>query len=104
MKEEALHIQIDLIKDAMQKAGVWSNEAPDWIRNYKEGPIVNIWQWLQFIHLPLRSSGIIHYPNYLAPQLSTYINGDPLHSKILQLVIELDSITSTLNKSNTSKL
>ena len=98
-----MKIQLALIKEAMQEAGVWSAEAPDWIHNYNKGPIVDIWQWLQFIHLPLRSSGIIHQPNYLAPQLSNYINGDPLHHKILQLVIELDSITSTLNKPNSTK-
>lgn len=93
-----MNIQIELIKEAMQQAGVWSREVPDWIRNYKEGQIVDIWQWLQFIHLPLRSSGIINQPNYLAPQLSNYLDGDPLQQKIIQLVIELDSITSTFHK------
>ena len=90
--------QIDLIKEAMQQAGVWSNETPDWIKYYKEGPIVNIWQWLQFIHLPLRTSGIIEQPHYLAPQLRNYMDADLLHKKILQLVIELDSITPTIEK------
>jgi len=94
----SLQVQIELIEEAMKKAEVWSTEVPDWIRNYKEGPIVNIWQWLQFVHLPLRSSGIIHQPNYLAPQLSNYMNSDPLQRKILQLVIELDSITPTIEK------
>lgn len=93
-----MNTQIDLIKEAMQQAGVWSNETPDWIRYYNEGPIENIWQWLQFIHLPLRSSGIIDQPHYLAPQLGNYMNSDPLQRKILQLVIELDSITSTFHK------
>lgn len=94
-----MNTQIDLIKEAMQQAGVWSQETPDWIRNYNEGPIVNIWQWLQFIHLPMRSAGIIDQPNYLAPQLKSYMNGDPLQRRIMQLVIELDSITPTIEKS-----
>ena len=98
-----MNTQIDLIKEAMQQAGVWSNETPDWIRNYNEGPIVNIWQWLQFIHLPLRSSGVIHQPHYLAPQLRSYMNADPLQRKILQLVIELDSITPTIEKSKANE-
>ena len=93
-----MNTQINLIIEAMKQAGVWSNETPDWIRYYNEGPIENIWQWLQFIHLPLRSSGIIDQPKYLAPQLGNHTNSDPSKQKILQLIIELDSITSTLHK------
>ena len=93
-----MNTQIDLIKEAMQQAGVWSNDAPDWIRSYNEGPIDNIWQWLQFIHLPMRQAGFINQPHYLAPQLGSYANEDPLQRKIMQLVIELDAITPTIEK------
>ena len=94
----SLHEQVDLIKEAMKKAGVWTKESPEWVRNYQEGQIVNIWQWLQFIHLPIREAGNLQKPYYLAPQLSQYMNEDPAKTQILQLVIELDSITSTLHK------
>lgn len=91
-----MNAQINLIIEAMKQAGVWSNETPDWIRNYNQGPIDNIWQWLQYIHLPMRLQGALYKPDYLAPQLSAYMNNAPDHEKILQLVIELDSITSTI--------
>jgi uncharacterized protein YqcC (DUF446 family) len=98
VNDQLLHDQIEQIKEAMKKAGVWSKEEPDWIRYYQEGPIDNIWHWLQFIHLPSRSAGTIRKPYYLAPQLRSHINSDPKHHDILQLVIELDSISSTLHK------
>ena len=94
-----MNTQIELIKEAMKEAGVWSEEVPQWIKYYREGRIDNIWQWLQFIHLPMRSAGIIDQPNYLAPQLVNYMNGDPMQRKIMQLVIELDAITPTIEKS-----
>ena len=102
-EQQALNNQIDLIEDAMKKAGVWSFETPDWIRNYKNGQIHDIWQWLQFVHLPLRRNGTIGQHLYLAPQISHMVMTNKEHNKILQLVIELDSITSTLNKPNSSK-
>jgi len=94
--------QIELIKDAMQEAGVWSKETPDWTKHYQDGHEFDIWQWLQFIHLPLRISGVIEHADYLAPQLRSYMHADPSHKKILQLVIELDSITPTLKNQNNS--
>jgi uncharacterized protein YqcC (DUF446 family) len=92
----SLKDQIALIEDAMRIAGVWSEEIPDWIRSYREGPIPDIWEWLQFIHLPMRLNGTIKKAEYLAPRLSPFTNGNADHQNILQLVIELDSITSTL--------
>ena len=73
-------------------------EVPDWISDYHEGPIVNIWQWLQFIHLPMRANMTLQDQKYLAPQLSPYLKSEPAHRKILQLIIELDSMTSTMAK------
>ena len=44
----------------------------------------------------ISGNGALYKPDYLAPQLSAYMNNAPDHEKILQLVIELDSITSTI--------
>ena len=96
--------QIDLIKEAMKQAGVWSKEVPDWIRNYNEGPIDNIWQWLQFIHLPMKSNGNLLHATYLAPQISAYTREDAALQHILQLVIELDAISPTIDTSESLQL
>ncbi len=93
-----INIQIEIIEEAMKKAGVWSTEIPRWIRNYHENNIIDIWQWLQFIYLPMRCNGTIREPHYIAPIVSPYLNTETKYRHILQLVIELDSITPTIEK------
>ncbi|MEO6130635.1 MAG: hypothetical protein ABIQ02_02220 [Saprospiraceae bacterium] len=96
---DSIQIQIDLIEEAMKKAGVWSTEIPDWVTRYREEPIPDIWQWLQYIYLPMRYKGTVHKPHYVAPLLSPYLNTESPLKEILQLVIELDSISPTIPKS-----
>ena len=96
--QEVLKNHISLIESAMKKAGVWSQDVPEWISTYNEGPIENVWQWLQFIQLPMRMNGGITPSHYLAPQISIHLQPDYNHTELLQLIIELDSITSTLHK------
>ncbi len=93
-----IQIQINLIEEAMKNAGVWSHVIPEWIVNYDQGQMVDVWQWLQFIHLPMRVNGSMKQTKYLAPLLSQYIKENKDHHRILQLVIELDGITSTIAK------
>jgi len=97
----SIHVQIEHIENAMKKAGVWSTETPGWLKNYHENNIIDIWQWLQFIYLPIKRNGTIAQPHYVAPILSPYLNAEPKYRHILQLVIELDSISSTLEKKQT---
>jgi len=94
--ENPLALQIHLIETAMKEAGVWSSEIPAWIRKYPVGDIPNIWQWLQYIYLPMRLYSSFTKPHYIAPILGPYMSTEPQLNQILQLVIELDSISSTL--------
>jgi uncharacterized protein YqcC (DUF446 family) len=91
-------MQIESIEHAMKNAGVWSQEIPEWVQTYSHGAIPNIWEWLQFIYLPLRSNGTLQKPHYLALILSPYMNAAPEYRNILQLVIELDSLSPTIQK------
>lgn len=95
---DPITIQIELIKQSMREVGVWSNEVPAWIGRYAPEEIPDIWQWLQFIYLPMRSNGTISEPHYIAPIVSPYLNKETKYRHILQLVIELDSISPTLEK------
>jgi len=97
-EQHALAHQIRLIQEAMKEAGVWSNQAPIWIHHYSTEEIPNIWEWLQYIYLPMRLNGTVTKPHYVAPILSPYMKSDPQLNNILQLVIELDSISTTLEK------
>ncbi len=91
-----IQMQINLIEEAMKKAGVWSADPPTWITDFQEGNVSNIWQWLQYIHLPMRLHNVSRNHQYLAPQLMQHLGSDPGHLQILQLIIELDSISPTL--------
>lgn len=94
----SIQSQINLIEEAMKKAGVWSSERPEWVSAYETTNIINVWECLQYIHLPLRKSVGIQMSEYLAPQISAFINNTQDHRYILQLIIELDSLTSTIAK------
>ena len=96
-EENALSYQIRLIEKAMKEAGVWSNEIPEWVIHYEHQTFPDVWQWLQFIYLPMRLYHPIHQPHYLAPIVSPFIQSEPQKTNLLQLVIELDSITSTIH-------
>lgn len=93
-----MNVQIDIIEETMKKVGVWSTEIPGWIKNYQEHHIIDVWQWLQYIYLPMRRNGTISQPHYIAPILSPFLNTEPEYREILQLVIELDSISPTIEK------
>ncbi len=82
----------------MQVAEVWSAEVPSWIKNYQHDHIPDIWQWLQYIYLPMRLNGTLSEPHYIAPILSPYLNAETKYREILQLVIELDAISPTIEK------
>ena len=94
--EISVQEQIESIREAMKKAGVWADEAPAWVQRYTHGTIPNIWEWLQFIYLPMRMNSVKHQPHYLAPILSPYMDTGAEYKQILQLVIELDSISPTI--------
>src|SRR5688500_413767 len=97
-EEETMNYQINLIKNAMIRAGVWTEESPESVKSYKDSPTINLWHSIQCIHLPLRRDGTISQPEYLAPRLSNYIDTESEHQDILKLVIELDSISPTIEK------
>ena len=93
---EEVRVQIDLICSAMKQAGIWSAEIPEWLDQHKPDEIPDIWQWLQYIYLPMRLNGRWFKPHYIAPLIGPYLNTTPERQRILQLVIELDSISSTI--------
>jgi hypothetical protein len=97
-EREQLRYQIELIREAMKHAGKWSESVPDWVNQYHSEAIPDIWQWLQFIYLPLRINDVVRPSQYLAPQVTAHAGGQlPPESLLLQRIVELDSLTSTLH-------
>jgi uncharacterized protein YqcC (DUF446 family) len=96
--QKVLHAQINQIQKAMKQSGVWTEQAPSWVKNYSNDQIPDIWQWLQYIYLPMRLNGTISEPHYIAPIVSPFLKSEIKYREILQLVIELDSLSPTINK------
>ena len=94
--DSSIQSQIQLIEDAMKKAGVWANRTPGWVYNYKGESAPDIWEWLQFIYLPMRSRGESCPPHLLAPLVAGHLEPEPMLQNILRLVIELDSLSPTI--------
>lgn len=101
-KQQILCHQIELIHQAMQQAGLWSAEMPAWIYAYEQGPVPDVWQWMQYIYLPMRLAGTIDHYEYLAPKINAHIKNNPALTPILQLIIELDALTPAIPKSKPS--
>ncbi len=98
-QHRTLDEQIMLIQKAMQQAGVWSEKTPMWVTSYDQAIIPDVWQWMQYVYLPMRLAGTTQEIEYLAPKLHPHITNNIALTPILQLTIELDSLTSTLKKS-----
>jgi len=95
-----IRYQVELIEEAMKAAGIWSETTPDWVYQYPGGPIPDIWQWLQFVYLPMRLEGFSNPHPYLAPQIRPFLNSEITENSLLiQRIIELDSLSSTISAS-----
>ena len=94
--QQMISQQVSQIQQAMRQAGKWSHRTPDWVYSYKGGSAPDIWEWLQFIYLPMRLTKDIHPPHLLAPLLAEHIQTKPELENILSLVIELDNLSPTI--------
>lgn len=90
--------QITLIEEEMKIAGLWTSGAPDWVCRYQSQAIPDFWQWVQFVCLPFHKEGRFRQQEYLATQVTAHA-GMHLseHPLVLQRIVELDSLTSTLH-------
>ena len=92
--------KIDEIKDEMKKTGTWKKEMPAWVRDFEKRQIDNsddFSEWLQFVYLPniLQTGQTIIQADgrkLIAPQAIRYFGEDVKKGKLLQLLIELDSL------------
>jgi len=101
MAESALVRQkIEEICEEMQNTGLWTAKTPDWVRQYeryaKNDPR-DFSNWLQFVYLPARLQQSIQphgtaEREYIAPRAAKFLNSDRRTNRLLQLLIELDSL------------
>ena len=100
---EALLIaeKIKEVRDEMRSTGLWKKEVPAWVKEFEKRMITNredFSEWLQFVYLPNRvqeteSRQPVLEKIYIVPQAVKFFGNDIKKGKLLQLLIELDSLS-----------
>ena len=95
----AIHKKVFEIKKEMKLLGLWKKETPDWVTDFDKRNIRSkddFARWLQFVFLPncLVSENLDNLRNrkYIVLQAKKYYLTDVQKGKLLQLLIELDSL------------
>lgn len=93
--------KITEVKEEMKRVGLWASITPVWVLQYSKRSITTgegFSEWLQFIYLPNRKTDTTwkkeeYTRDYIAPQATKFFGGDRNKEKLLQLLIELDSLS-----------
>jgi uncharacterized protein YqcC (DUF446 family) len=93
--------KITEVKNEMKRVGLWATTTPAWVLQYGKRNITTgegFSEWLQFIYLPNRKTEMTwkkeeYTRDYIAPQATKFFGGDINKGKLLQLLIELDSLS-----------
>lgn len=93
--------KINDVRTEMRSTGLWKTETPAWVKEFEKRTISNLEDfsgWLQFVYLPNRiqeAGNIKHTAEkiYIVPQAMKFFGNDLKKGKLLQLLIELDSLS-----------
>lgn len=92
---EQLTEKISEVYAELKRTSLWKAEPPQWVYHYQKitGNEVEFSDWLQFIFLPnkLKVARINHFES-IAPQAVRFFSKEVSKGKLLQLLIELDSL------------
>ncbi len=89
--------KVDQVIQELKSLQLWKEKMPDWVTGYSEGSIKgsdDFASWLQFIFLPNLQyhKAKKEQKDLIAPQAVNYFGEDVKRGKLLQLLIELDSL------------
>ena len=93
--------KINEVRAEMKRTGLWKMEIPAWVKEFEKRTIINredFSEWLQFVYLPNRvqeaeSNQQVIEKIYIVPQAAKFFGSDIKKGKLLQLLIELDSLS-----------
>lgn len=91
--------KISEVCDELKRISLWKTGIPDWVNNYNKAveTEVDFCEWLQFIYLPnllqqTQHHEILTRDQNLAPQAVKFFGDEMRRGKMLQLLVELDSL------------
>ena len=93
--------KIQEITEEMKQTGLWKKQAPSWVSDYDEKNIAtesDFSEWLQFVYLPnlsqqMENKSAAMQKKYIVPQAMKFFGEDVKKGKLLQLLVELDSLS-----------
>lgn len=93
--------KINEVKEEMKRTHIWKKETPAWVKEFEKRAIANsedFSEWLQFVYLPNRMQEAENRQPvidniYIVPQVKKFFGNDIQKGKLLQLLIELDSLS-----------
>lgn len=87
------------LKTEMKRIGLWKKKVPYWVNEYSKQSIKtqqDFAEWLQFVYLPnmmqLENRSGRGAEKFIVPQAIQFFGDDVKKGKLLQLLIELDSL------------
>jgi uncharacterized protein YqcC (DUF446 family) len=100
-KDIAIKQKVKELSEALKEEGLWKQQEPAWVHLYASNEVAcepNFVEWLQFIYLPnlLKEENkmvFVSSKNYIAPQAMQFFGEEVTKGKLLQLMVELDSLT-----------
>lgn len=88
--------KINEITDELKRLNLWKKQQPEWVVNYEKKTISSdqdFSDWLQFVYLPNCYQQAVHVPKvFIVPQAIRFLEDDVKKGRLLQLLIELDSL------------
>lgn len=92
--------KVSELRDELKRSGLWKKNMPEWVTDYEKKEIDShhdFAEWLQFVYIPniLEQPEIISTldsKKYVALQAKKFFSEDVQKGKLLQLLIELDSL------------
>ncbi len=95
----ALMDKVYELRAEMKSIGLWKKQVPYWVNEYTNSNIKteqDFAEWLQFVYLPnmmqQESRASMGAEKYIVPQAIQFFGDDVQKGKMLQILIELDSL------------
>ena len=83
------------VYEELKRTSLWKTDVPEWVNQYQNQAATNMAfsEWLQFVFLPNKMQGNKKLAGNIAPQAVQHFGREIGKSRLLQLLVELDSIT-----------
>jgi uncharacterized protein YqcC (DUF446 family) len=96
MNTEGDYNKLIEIREEMKRLGIWKERPPVWVNDFVKRVEINgddFLDWLQFVYLP-NCRQVKRKPgeSMIAPQAVRFFRNDTDKGRLLQLLIELDSL------------